>query len=134
MPTPRSAWIAVDLSPKMDNVEFGNGDNVQVTFPVSMSGFVRSAWYAVGAMFDGGNLQLHKFVASAASVNLLSAVNVSISSNAISANTIKPVPLTTNQRQLKVEPGNVLKAIWTFTTVGSGDGPSCIVWIEPSEW
>lgn len=134
MPTPRSRWIAIDLSPKMDNAEFGDGDAVQVTYPVPVNGVIQEAWYAVGAMFNAGNLQLHKFISSASSVNLLSTVNVLISSNAISANTGQAITLTTNRQHLKVAPGQVLKAIWTFTTVGSGDGPSCVVWVEPKTW
>lgn len=134
MPTPRSRWVAIDLSPKMDNAEYGNGDVVHVTWPIPWDGIIQEAWYAVGDMFDGGHLQLHKFVSSASSVNLLTTANVSISSNVISANTASMLTLSANTQQRRVAPGQVLKAIWTITSVGTGDGLSCVVWVEPSQW
>ena len=135
MPTPRGAWVMLDMSPKMDNAEFGDGDSVMITGLVPVNGYIREAWYGVGIAFPAGNLQLHKFTASNASINLLTAVNVSIGSAAISGNIATTIPnLASNLAVLRVLAGQTIRATWTFTTVGAGDGPSCQVWIEPEVW
>ncbi len=134
MPTPKSAWVPLDMSPKMDNAEYGAGDAVQVTVPVSFNGIVQEAWVAVGVEFPSATLQLHKFTGKTSSQNLLPIVSAGIDSTVISANLASKLTVVSNTETRRLRAGQVLKAIWTFTTPGAGDAPSCIVWVEPTEW
>lgn len=126
MPTPRSAWIPVDLGLGMDNADIANGDVVVVARPACHAGTIREVWVVADALPTAGTVAFAK-----GSTNILSDTNVNLAS--LTADTAAAQTLSTNAQALRVAETDMLKATWTFTTIGSGDGFGAIVWVEPDE-
>lgn len=126
MPTLRSSWVYVDLSP---TISVANNDRLVVK-PVPVAGTVKEVWVSVNtAVTTGGGL----VAVAKGSTNLLSATNVDLQAD-LSAATPSSRTLTTNTASLKVATTDVLKATWTLTTIASTNSVGCLVAIEPDVW
>lgn len=126
MPSPKSAWVPVDLSP---SIAVAN-TNVLVAKPAPMSGIVREVWVGINtALTTGGGV----VAVARGSDNLLSATNVDLQSGVTAAAPAKQT-LTTNAASKRVAAGDLLKATWTLTTAAITNAASCLVLIEPDTW
>jgi hypothetical protein len=120
MPTPRSAWVWIDLGPKMDFVEIANADTVLITAPIPVAGTIKECWIVGDVLPTAGTLVVSKAVG---------AVDATVV-----ASVALQTALSTSNAILKVDAGNMLRALWTFGTIGSGDGFGCLVAVEPDTW
>lgn len=127
MPTPRSSWVWVDLSP---TIAVANNDRL-VAKPVPCAGTIKEIWLSINTLLTtgGGVVAIAKNA-----VNVLSATNVNIGSAAapdVTAATPLSCTLTTQKTSLRVSTSDMLKATWTLTTLASTNSVACLVAIEP---
>jgi hypothetical protein len=127
MPTPRSAWIWLDLSP---DIAVANTDEIIIK-AVPVAGTIKSVSIAINTLLGagGGTLALAKGAA-----NVLSSATYNIGATDLVAATPEFATLTTAGSTLKVAAGDLLKATWTMTTAAVTNAASLLVAIEPDEW
>ena len=131
MPTIQSGWIWVDLGPKHDtSAEIANADVVIVRAPVPVAGTVKTIKLCADILPTTATVAISKAVAT---VDTALAGTVTINT-ALTANVAYSVTVYTNAQSMHVGATDMLRAIWTFTTIGSGDGFGCLVAIEPDSW
>lgn len=126
MPSPKGAWVYVDLSPDM--AVANQSEIVLKAAPVS--GVIKQVRVAINTLLTtgGGTLALAK-----GGVNILSATSVDLQADLVAA-TSETETLTTTDQDLKVTEGDMLKATWTLTTNAVTNAAFCVVAIEPSDW
>jgi hypothetical protein len=127
MPTPRSAWIWLDLSP---DIAVANTDEIIIK-AVPVAGTIKSVSIAINTLLGagGGTLALAKGAA-----NVLSSATYNIGATDLVAATPEFATLTTAGSTLVVAAGDLLKATWTMTTAAVTNAASLLVAIEPAEW
>jgi hypothetical protein len=52
----------------------------------------------------------------------------------LTANIGSDLTLATNPTTVHVNAGDMIRATWTLTTIGTGDGLGCVMLIEPDAW
>ncbi len=126
MPTPRSSWVYVDLSPSIAVANTA----VLVAKPSPVAGTIKEVWVGINTVLTtgGGVVAVAKGAA-----NILSATNVDLQSGVTAATPAKAT-LTTAQSTLKVAAGDLLKATWTLTTAAITNAATCLVAVEPDLW
>lgn len=130
MPTPRSAWRWVDLSP---SIAVANTD-VLVAKPAVCTGTIKEVWVGINTVLTtgGGTLAVAK-----GSATILSSSTYNLGAAAtpdLVAATPESATLTTATSTLKVAQGDLLKATWVLTTAAITNAASCLVAIEPDSW
>jgi hypothetical protein len=130
MPTVRSGWVLIDMSP---TVAVAN-QNQLVTKPCPVEGVVREVWMSINTRVTtgGGIVTVHKNA-----VNLLSATNVQLASAAtdvLASGTAASLTLSTYTKNLEVSTTDTFKALWTLTTVAITNGVGCTIVVEPTAW
>lgn len=127
MPTQRSSWVYVDLSPQ---VAVAN-TNWLVAKPAPVTGTIKEVWLGINTLLTtGGGI----VAVSKNSLNILSATNVDLQAD-LTAATPESQTLAANAATLRVVAGtDMLKAAWTLTTAAITNAASCIIAIEPDLW
>jgi len=130
MPTPRSAWHWLDLSP---DIAVANTAEL-VGKPSPVAGTIREVWIAINTVLTtgGGVLALAK-----GGVNILSSTNYNLGAAAtpdLVAATPESATLTTAQKSLRVAAGDWFTATWTLTTAAVTNAAAVLVGIEPDIW
>ncbi len=128
--TVKSAPKWFDLGLKMDEADLENGDVIVTGCVVPFAGEVTEVWVGTQTLPTAGTLAVHK--AGATAVNLLEATTVDLA--ALTAYTGTAQTLSTNKAKRIIAAGNILKAIWTLTTITASDDAifSCMVKVQPS--
>lgn len=127
MPTLRSAWVWVDMSP---HTSAANTDTVVIK-PVPVAGTIREVHFAIVSNLatGGGIMTLHKNA-----VNILSSTNIDLEADLGDAVAETNV-LTTNNSALEVTTTDCLRAGYTLTTLACTDNAiGVLVAIEPALW
>ncbi len=131
MPTIQSGWIWVDLGPKHDtSAEIANADVVIVTAPVPVAGVVKAIKLCADILPTSATVAISKAV-GATDTALAATVTIN---TALTANVAYDATVYTNRETMHVSATDMLRATWTFTTIGSGDGYGCLVALEPDQW
>ena len=131
MPTIQSGWIWVDLGCKHDtSAEIANADVVIVTVPVPVAGTVKAIKLVADILPTSATVVVSKAVGTT-DTNLAASVTIN---SALTANVAYDVTVYTNAQTMHVSATDMLRATWTFTTIGSGEGFGCLVAIEPDFW
>jgi len=131
MPTTKSAWIWLDLSPYTTAADVST-----VTVKgVPVAGTIKSIQLGVNAVLTtgGGIVAVAK-----GSVNVLSSTTYNLGAAAtpdLVAATPEFATLTTAKTSLKVAAGDLLKATWTLTTfAATTNAITLLIGIEPDSW
>lgn len=127
MPTPRSAWLWLDLSPDM---AVANTDELVIA-AVPVAGTIKSVSICINTLLGagGGTLAIAK-----GSANILSSATYNIGATDLVAATPEFATLTTAGSTLKVAAGDLIKATWVLTTCAVTNAAQVLVAIEPAEW
>ena len=126
MPTPRCAWVWVDMSPPLDTANAAQN----VVKPVPEAGtikVVRVVQKLLGAAASAS------FVLSKNAINILSAASCDTQAD-LTAGTGEDLVLTTAPTSLKVATTDYLNAVYTLTTCALTSGIGVMVAIEPDVW
>lgn len=128
MPTPRSAWVYLDLGTV---IETANKNKIVVAVS-PVAGTVKEVWIGINTLLttSGGTLAIAK-----GSANVLSSATYNIGAGGdLVAATPESATLTTAGSSLKVAAGDQFKATYVLTTAASGNAATVVVAIEPSVW
>ena len=132
MTTPRSGWVPFDLSCHMDiSADIANGDVVICCAPLPFAGTVKEIWAVADILPTSGTLTVQKAVGTVDASLLAATLTIN---TGLTANVAAKLTLATTPVDLRVAATNMLRATWTFTTIGSGEGFGCTVWVEPDVW
>ena len=130
MPTPQSAWVWVDLSPK---IAVAN-TNELVIKAAPLAGTIQSCLIGINTILTtgGGTVAVAK---AGASIISSSTYNLGAAATPdLVAQTIEAATLTTAPTTLKVAANDLLSATWTLTTAAITNAACLLVAIEPDTW
>lgn len=127
MPTLRSAWVWVDMSPANSVANL----NSTVCKPVPVAGTIKKV--RVGQLLKGAAAS-GTFVLSKSGVNILSAASTDLYGDYTTAAVAQDLVLTTKESTLKVATTDTLNALYTLTTCAITSAIGLYVAIEPDEW
>jgi hypothetical protein len=130
MPSPNSGRIYMDLGIKTDNADIGNGEVIIVTRPVAADCVVKSIYLCEDVKASAGTIAV-QVARGTVDTSLLTASTYNLATP--TANIGTSLVLATAPT-LELKAGDMLRAVWTFTTIGSGDGFGCIVEAENKLW
>ena len=130
MPTINSAWVYVDLSPK---IAVANTNEI-IAKPAGVAGTIKQIWIGINTVLTtgGGIVAVAK-----GSTNVLSSPTYNLGAAAtpdLVAATPELATLAANANSLKVAATDWLKATWTLTTAAITNAAACIVVVEPDYW
>lgn len=128
MPTPRSAWVYLDLGTTIDVAD----TNKIVIAAAPVAGTIKEVWIGINTLLttSGGTLAIAK-----GSANVLSSTTYNIAAGGdLTAATPESATLTTAGSTLKVAAGDQFKATYVLTTAAVGNAATVIVAIEPDIW
>jgi hypothetical protein len=128
MPTQKSAWVYVDLSP---NIAVANTDEIKVAAS-PVAGTIKEVWIGINTLLttSGGTLAVAN-----GSANVLSSTTYNLgAAGDLVAATPESATLNTGTKNLEVSAGSLLKATWVLTTAAITNAATCIVAIEPATW
>lgn len=126
MPTPRSSWVWVDMSPHLSAANA----TCTISQPVPVKGrivCVRAGQKLLGAAAS------NSFTLAKGSANILSAASVDPTASFV-AGVAEDLVLTTNEGTLKVATTDMLHAVYTLTTCALTSAIGVYLAIEPEEW
>ena len=127
MPSLRSAWVWVDMSPPMDSDDTAQN----VVRPIPCAGTIKTVRVVQQALGAAGSAS---FVLSNTGVNVLSAASCSCATD-LTAATPEDLVLTTQTGSLQVVTTGYLNAVYTLTTCSySTSAIGVRVAIEPSDY
>ena len=128
MPTQRSSWIWVDLSP---TIAVAN-QNQTIVKPAPVAGTIKEVWIGINTILTTGGGTL---AVANGSANVLSSTNYNLgSAGDLAAGVHEAATLNTNTANLRVAAGGQLKATWVLTTAAITNGAACLVALEPDLW
>lgn len=128
MPTPRSAWVYLDLGTTID---VADKNKIEIA-AAPVAGTIKEVWIGINTLLttSGGTLAIAK-----GSANVLSSTTYNIAAGGdLTAATPESATLTTAGSTLKVAAGDQFKATYVLTTAASGNAATVIVAIEPDIW
>ena len=127
MPTTRSSWIWVDMSPANSVANLTQS----VCKPVPAAGTIKNV--RVGQLLKGA-AGSGIFVLSKSGVNILSAASTDLYADYATAAVAQDLVLTTKDSSLKVATTDTLNALYTLTTCAITSAIGVYVAIEPDLW
>ena len=130
MPSPNTGRLYFDLGMKIDNKILANGDVVIICLPVPVDGVVKSIYLCEDIKVGAGTIAVQR----ARGTNDLSLLTAATYNLATPTANIGTALVLATAPCLKLLAGDMLRATWTLTTVGSEDGLGCIVEVEPTVW
>jgi len=130
MPSPNTGRLYFDLGMKVDNADIANGDVWKIFVPVPVDCVVKSIYLCEDIKASAGTLAV-QLARGAVDTSLLTAATYNLATP--TANIGTALVLATAPH-LNLKAGDSLRAVWTFTTIGTGDGFGCIVEVEPTVW
>jgi len=124
MSSPQAGRIYLDFGCHMDvSADITDADVVMVCHPCPVNGVIKSVYICADVLPGAGTFDLQN--GSNADVAIVTQEDLT----ALTANVGHACTLGAN---INVKSTQMLRAVWTFTTITSGEGFGCIVEIEPT--